>query len=793
MTQCRPSPRIPVLLLWMLVLSFVANGIPAAAQSLPSASTPPTPAELVSDMLMRHATQAMAGGGDPTTGGPRSDQLIRAQVLIDLALELTPDDADLWDFEAELSRMSGDEVARQQALRRYAQLRPQEDAVQLELVLSELADIETLDGRLKLLEERMTSLTPPQMTPALRSRLASSAAALALEMGDESLYLQHLKTAVTSDSANPEAADMTYALALEKNAPPRSRALAAMNVVRARPIDSDARVLLAGALADVGAYDRAAEQFDMATQLPRATPVDAASLPVWSRCLIATGRTGDAAELLDQIESYYANPGGGDAEATAEEGGRPVPTELLLHRRVLTGDTDAGDAAIQRVLESLRPGVEAGDADALLDSAWVVAVFGKDTQRATELLQGLDQNDTRYRRASGFVFMREGSESWARNAFEAIAPEDDIAAYGLALLQGRDEAGKARFLGEVIRQDPGSFGALLAARQLQAMGREVRPGEDGEAVIAAMNRLPGTLWRLEMDRTPWITARARFEEARSDFLRPITAEVVVSNQLDIPLPIDPELGIDRQVLASVAAYSGGKPLGQLPPMMLTLPRKLTLDPRQQLSAPARLDRSLFGMYLIRGAPGTLSYNVSFVFGPRFLPEGGVVTGPLGSLDTIRSLQAFIPAYTQENLSQWTERAVDGRGFQQMSALALISRAGENLLESEVDRTVSRAALASVNQAFENADTTTRGWILLMLPAQTRARSEFQPSLELAQRSDEALVRIAYLLTQATDPEAPALGAAIRDGSPRVQRFAEALRQALQVAPPATAADTPLQP
>ena len=730
-----------------------------------------SPAELLSDMLARQAVRALNEPGDPATGGPWPDQQTRADVLLTLATDLTPDEPELWAMRAELAAQLGDEPTRQAALVRYAELRPDEDAVRLELVMSELAGVETLDGRLALLEQRLGELRPPAMTEPLRSRLSSAAAALALELGDDAAYLRHLKTAVTSDPANAEAASMTYELAVRRDAPRRSLAAAAINVVRARPIDSRARLLLARRLAEVGVYERAVEQFEVATELPRNEPLDPADLAVWSRCLIATGRGPAAADLLDQIETYYRGQNGGDAADA-------MPLELLLHRRALQGDSEAGRQTLERVRRSLQPGIDAGDADASLNAAWVEAVFGGDTEKVAALLQGQPQSDPRYRRASGFVFLREGSEDWARSTFEAIAVDDDVAAYGLALLQGRDDAGRARFLREVNHQHPGSFGSVLASVALQDMDRDILPGPDGAAVVASMNRLPSTLWRLEIARNPWVLVRSRFENARSEFLQPIEAELSVSNSLDIPLPIDGEFGVDPSVLASIAAYSGGRLLGQMPPAMLSLPRRLTLMPKERLVGSVRLDRSLFGLFLAGNAPSTVSYNVSFAFSPRFLPEGGVVTGPLGGLDTVRSLQAAVPGYSGQNLTGWSTQAAEGSDGGQMVALAMLARAGENLARDGVDRSVSRAAVAAVNDAFEAGDTRLRSWILLLLPAQTRTRSEFQPLLDLAQRSDEPLVTISYLIGQATEPDAPGLSAAIRDGGPQVRRFAEALRESL---------------
>jgi len=755
-----------------VMLWWTAITPPAAAQPVAEV----TGEQLMADMLLRVTMQTLSDDRGENQG-LRQDQLVRAQILLDLALGLTPDDADLWAKRISLADQAGDAPGVLVALRRYVELKPGHDAYRLRLTLTQLAEVETLDGRLAILEEELRAAEANGYSQAYRSRIASSAALIAREVGDNGAFLKFLKTAVRGDSANGEAAQLTYELAMERGAKPLNLGAAAINLVRARPLDSNARLALANALNNLGVYDRAARQFEVAAQLPRATPIPPANWAAWSNALIASGQTRSAGEFIDQLETQLAS-------ATADGGSdATLPIELELHRRVLHGNTELGQAALGRVARRLQARIDRGDNEAKLELAWITALFGDDTEPVTSLLDGQDRNDPRYLRATGFVFMREGAERWARGAFEQIAETDDIAAYGLALLQGRDDAGRARFARNVTQDMAGSFGGLLAANKLHELRRDVMPGPTGRAIIDAMNRLPITLWRFDIDRNPWVATRARFESSRSSFLEPINAELIVQNSLDIPLPIDPSVGLGNQAFVAMSAFTGGQSLGRLPPLVIDMASRLTLGPRERWETDVRIDRSIFGLLLTSASNSTLTYNTTFTTDPRFLSNGALVPGPLGAIDTVRSLQAFVPALSAENLETWANNAANAQGMTRFVALNRLAKTAELVADAEqIERDLSRRCVDALVNAFEASGPTEQAWILMLLPRDVERRSTYRPILDQGQRSENDLVRIAYLVAHTDEPSDTALTTAIRDGSPAVQRFAESLRDFLNLPP-----------
>jgi len=805
----RASRRLARVALAASLALAVPGAVTAQTEVAAVAAPPgPTPAQMTADLLANLALETLTPAAadpdavvpeatDPAAGDPvRPDQYARAQVLLELALEQAPRDAALWRLRADLADRLGDRAAQTAALQRYVELRPGDDAVRLRLVMIELTDLETLDGRLALLERYLADPSLPGRTPALVSRLASAAAAAARELGDHERFVKHLRTSGRQGVANPEAAGLTLAFAESRGARPEQLAAAAVNLVRADPINPDARRVLASYLAGVTAYARAAQQYDVSTRLPGAPPLSSGELAGWVRALIGAGELDRASAQLAAWESFTF-----DASTPPEEPGREAPPHVVLLRCVLDGDGlgkgGAASAAFERVVASLRPAADAGDTDAALDLAWIIAVFGPDTQPVAELLRGCDTQDVRYLRASGFVYLREDATDWARRAFEQAADRDAVAAYGLAQLTGRDDAGTARQLRRVVADFPDSFGAALANHRLQTQGRDVIPSPAGRGVLDLMNRLPGTLWAFDTDRNPWVGVRATLDKSRHAQLEPVGARITMQNLTELALPLGGVgVGVGGAPAAagptaviSVSTYAGGRPTGAAPPIVSDLGRRLTLMPGERLTFDLRLDRSRYGLALARLYPSSVTFNSTFIVGPEIDAGGGFTTGPLGGIDTVRSAQVLIEPATPENIAGWIARlgaeggaAVGSAPDDPRAWFAALARAGAahpQMQAPAVDGALANRAVAALNDAFAAGDARVRAFTLLTLAADDDARSPFRTLFDLAVRSDDDVVRVAHLAAHVTDPLDPALVSAARDGGPRLRRFAQALTDALK--------------
>ena len=786
-----------------LTAALALTAIPAWAQDAAGDQQGPTPAQMTADLLANLALETLTpatedpsavvpAGEDPAAGDPvRPDQYTRAQVLLDLALEQTPGDAELWRLRAGLAGTLGDQAAQTAALQHYIALRPGDDAMRLRLIMLELTELETLDGRLALLERYLDDTALPGRTPALISRLSSAAATAARELGDDARFVKHLRVAGRQGVANAEAAGLTLAFAESRGAAPAHLAAAAINLVKSDPINPAARRVLASRLAGVTAYTRAAQQYEVSTRLPGAAPLSTAELAGWVRALIGAGELDFASVQLAAWEAHvFGTPDGQAAPA----GGADAPVRAVLLRRVLDGEDGGGRQALDRVIAKLSPAAASGDDNAALELAWITALFGRDTQPVADLLRDRDAQDLRYLRASGFVYMREGATDWARRAFEQVAERDAISAYGLAQLTGRDDAGTARQLRQVIADFPDSFGAALAAHRLHTQGRDVLPTPAGRGVVDTMNRLPSTLWAFDTARNPWVGVRAALNKNIQAQLEPLWARITLQNHTKLALPLGDANTVGPNAVVSVSTYIGGRPLGPAPPIVADLGGRLMLMPGERLTYDVRLDRSRFGLGLARTFPASVTFNSTFIVAPELAANGGFTTGPLGGIDTVRSAQVIIEPPTPENTAAWIQRlttAPQAGTLDDRSRFATLARVGashKQMQAAGVEEELSAQAVEALNGAFAAGDEHVQAFTLLTLSATDDARSPFRPLYDLAVRSEADVVRVAHLAAHVTDPLAPSLISAVRDGSPRLRRFAEALAESLKVEPISTGAN-----
>ncbi|MFW6336695.1 MAG: hypothetical protein ACOC3G_06175, partial [Phycisphaeraceae bacterium] len=227
--------------------------------------------------------------------------LLRAETLIEFALEIDADDEIGWRRRAELARLQGNDQALLEALRNVVRLNPRDDAAQYEFILLRFAEIPTVDGRLDRVERLLRSRRSRDLTDALRSRLASYAARLALEIRDQQRFARWLTESLRRDEYNVLAAEMLLDFARRRDAPEAKQLSAVVSLIAAAPLRPAPRLDLALALARHGAYEEAHEQFAIARDLytPRALPADAYRL--WILSLAAQNRLEEAREQLDQL------------------------------------------------------------------------------------------------------------------------------------------------------------------------------------------------------------------------------------------------------------------------------------------------------------------------------------------------------------------------------------------------------------------------------------------------------------------------------------------------------------
>jgi tetratricopeptide (TPR) repeat protein len=707
-----------------ILLAALAMPASALAQAFQLGAPKPTAGQLLADQWYLMATEALAGRSEP-----RDDQYTRARVLLEQAVALAPEDADLWKRRAELAERTGDSDARLSALSQYVDLRPENDRAMLDLILARVQSLQTVDARLRRLERVLNSRLAEQLSDPARSRLASEAAAAAAEMmgRENSRFLGHLKTALDLDASNEQAALMMFELLQKRHRSPerprasaQSVAAATIHLTKAAPLDGTVRGTRGEHLAKQAVFELAARQFSLAQQITGGR-MSARWHKNWIRCLAASGQTNAALSQIEQYARRLRNQSPATQPATQPEAGnaaleKATPTDPLnpqpdgepsdspgdvgdagqggettpqppqtreadgaeglpVHMRVLRlailyqpEQTARWHNTFDAIWAELSGPADEGRTNARLEAAWLAAVFDRKTEAIQPWLNELPQDRRRTRLAKGWLAYRLGELEPARAHLNAIAERDPMARFGLAMINGADEPGQARRMQQVVASAPQSLGGLMAARWLIANDREPNTTAVGRSLVDLMNTMPGELWRLN-NVNAWLAVDWEIPSAGFAYLRPMNATLTIRNRTSLPISIGETSTLPPRTMVMIAPFQGGQAVASLPPKVVDVGQRLRLAGNQTLNIDVRLDRSAFGRLAAYNPFSSVSFNVTATVNPRATRRGGIVAGLPGGSDTARFLSTQTLPMMRSNVNEWLTTLDEGESADRFIALA----------------------------------------------------------------------------------------------------------------------------
>lgn len=730
-----------------------------------------TPQRLIAQPLVELMRQSLSG-----TGQPRQDQLLRAQALLEMALTLSPRDAELWRLRSELAKLMQDDQAALRSLQQYLTLSPADDAAQLELILAHLRSVQTLDERAQKVEGILRSGSGKRLSKPLRSRLAVFAAQAAAEMGDSARYTSWLQQAVTLDPHNPDAARLAYQFALQQQADAVHLGAAVVNLVLAAPADTDARLMLGALLADQAAFGRAATQFDVASVLTsQQLPLDATR--TWAISLSATGRPSEALALLERAELQPADDASEDAAV--------LPAALELIRLAIIHSSSPGSAAADQSYQRVRVSLaqanaanHAGDADL----AWTQLLFNRDIEAASQTIEKLREQaalpDWMLSRLAAWRDLRQGNADAARQQLEQLREVDPFAYLGLALLADGNVAEQVEQLQRGLAMSPNALAGLMAVQQLRALGEEIRPTRTGLVLANQMDRSPLQVWQPAWMVAPWSDLQVSIEPTQPSRWEPAVAKIVVRNTSSSPLAFDSNSSLPTRLLLSILPTSQGESFGPLDPIVVDIKRKLRLDAGQAVEIPVHLTRNGLGKLLASTPSRNFNLELTAILGPQPATGGRVTAQPLGSVATLRTTIATTEPITADAIEQKITQVHNASTVTQWQAIAWLTQILDEL-PRELDSIETRQRVGdAVAQAYRQLDPMGQAWTLYHVAQATGQRETFRRVYDLAQRSDVPLVRIVLLATYVQAADAPALTAALRHEDQGIRSFAIALQQSL---------------
>lgn len=743
----------------------------------------------------------------------QDDYLLAGEILLDLALQLKTDDPELWLLRRELAQQRSDGDGELNALKQYAELRPQDDVAKFDLIVLWLdrdKASQTLDGRVAKVEGLLNSETGKKLSKPLQSRLASYVAASAVQIGDAEVDRGWLRYAMDLDPVNYDAAKMLYDLIRQRNRPPLEQAQALYGVLRANPSQDDAHHQLALLLLAQGAYRQAAKQFEI-VQTFRVDELEESFYHNWALSLAASGDRQRAVELMHELELRHQmlaeqaeqteqteqaeQPTDGDQPDAAPA---PIPLQdysvdmqLLAYCINLepTADFNTSEAPLRRIETQLRAQWAKGDPQGDAKLVWLLTWANLDAPDADELVNQLTeargQDDALVRRLHGWRALHKGDFEQASHQLEATANQDAFAALGLAHAARRkgEKTLAVKYLKQTVELEPSGLAALRAVRQLRADGQTATPTDLGRQLVKLMDTWEFALVHPKPQERPWLMLDIEVEPKQASFLEPLTATVRMHNLTDFPLAMGVNGAAPTNVFLFVSPRRHGQYVGRIQPLVIDLNRRFRLEPRSAIEIKTRLDHGAFASILTNLAGERITYSVTALLDPRLTAEGRWVTGPMGASDSEELLEVGGGMPNQINAERWLKELEQPDPAARAKAMAnLLSFAPTFLSDLQTDeqtRQLGVRIVEVVNRAYPKLDDVSRAWTMLFVPREAQYAKLFEPLIDLAKRSDHPMVRIAYLVSQVNDPDSTEMADALRHDQFKIREFARVRHLHLQ--------------
>ncbi len=729
---------------------------------------------LVGDRLVLYALQYLEGDGEVL-----DFQLEMAEMLFNQALLFSPEDIDLWRLKADLAAARQDWDARQRALRTVLRLDPSDDGTRLDLIYLLLEGIQTLDARLARVESLLMGERAEELSRPLRSRLAVYAAAAARELGDQTKFARWLRAAAQLDPANDSAMRMMLDYAIEQGSGLATLGAVTMQLVAAAPLDRGARVELGLLFLQTGCYERAIGQLILASQLSTGPlPPEVVSSVILAQ--LATGDVAGASTTLDRMQvTYYAGPL--DEEEQPTPGALPLSLEVLRLASLINGDEAAALASYERIAREL---IGQGTVESLAALGRITAMLAPAQIDRSGLLAGLQEVAPDVASlVQATIDLGEGRLEAARDRLVLITATEPMADVVLATMPGVSDERARRLFARAVSAGPEDLAAILAGMLHQArFGEVVRPSRDGERLLELMGRYPSQLWQLDTSFRSWTDVDLRVHEGGSfELLDPMPATLVVSNLTGLPMTFGGSGGaVSDVVMMSFSVSVLGRPYANLPPMIVDVDRRITLDGGRSIEIPINLRQSMLAGLTADNPFTTVFVDMSVVLDPRPTRFGGISAGPLGAVDNERGVVIRSVPPTSERLDEWIAGMGDlSTADEVLAGLRVMGCATQGLVRGLTEDEVGRAA-GELIQAYLQAGPKAQTYLIMAMSSVERSNRLLRPILEDAANSDVPIVRMGYLLRHVGSAADVSLRDSLDSEDESLRRFAAAYESFLSV-------------
>jgi len=823
-------------------VTLAVPGAARTARAQPASDTTAASADpiasLVADRLARDALLLLRNITSPTT----DDSSVTAR-LLEEAARLIPDDPSLVRLIIQAWHDADDEDRVIDWTRRLVRLDPADETALLRLIshrINTLQDVETRQGAFDKL------IVADALGPAIRSRLALDDALLAREIGDDQRFLDRLTLSTTLDSTNKEAAALAAAYALPRTDDALARVELMANIVLADPLDPAALRDLAEEFMSFGAYKAAKRFFPLARQLAfDDDPAIARSIR--GRLLLANWATEGTRPLLDLLDESERSQRhtietkrddavtAGDDPSTIPDYtpdplnetvrlgltlalGDPVESQRSLGRLIAlsdqrvaalteqnTGDgaeeTDPSDPAAATDQTPTSAPVDPDEVAAALaaearERLWLRLWSGLELDQAEAALAdpaplGADAPLALYR---GALAAQRGDLAAARSMLEPLADTDPRARVALALADERagDTDNAQRRLARLTLDAPGTLWGIWDRARLEThLGRAIPASADAQALEAYAEAMPDAIDRMVTEPRSMLDMHAELSRAQYAPFERIELTVRLRNTSPIPLALGPTAPIPSDVLLAPRLTIGTRDGREnLSPEVLSIGRKLRLEPGESISVGVWVDRGALGAVLDRSALASAHLRIRLIERFTVSNDARFLATPLSVTTDTAPVRRTPIALTRGGRDRLPDLIRSAAG-QRLAETALLTFNIVALARANPDAPGPPEQLQRIAEAFSerlpSTDRFERAMLTRLLPLETAA-APLAPVIDTLRQDPDRLVRLAFLLGRVNTADAPILTTAEAGDDSLVADTAAMIRRVLTARAQAQAAD-----
>lgn len=809
-------------------LPVVAQSNKPAAPSGPALTTSATnnadtiPAWSVDDYSARSLVR-LAMMDLRLAGNPNARDYKLASVLLELANDIRPDDADLVRRKIESQWNAGDEDAAIASTKVLLKLDPKDTVAQLRLISSSIARLQTVEARLAAYG-RFLGPEGRSIDPAIRSRLALDAALLYRERSNDDKFAEKLKQATSLDPTNKEAALVAETFFSSTVNDPVGRFELMSNMLYSDPLDPGIYMSMAETLASNGAFAGANRMFRIGEKIQTAAGGAIGGEQELQRLVLGWQVAGPKSVREDLEKSLNTERHNArqlaDRQKVMNVAGEEVldPLSIRLPRvaeqmRTLASFAEGNTDALETSLSDLsltvakmlkespddekRPKeVNKEDAvriarDAKVDLAMLRALTGVQTGQVEAGLQELDpplpEGDTRPALIAALMLLNEGKAEQALPALASLSIDTTSESSDLGEPVLFAQIGKGRALEalgrkaeagaayrEIVQRAPFSAQSALAASLLEKMAGKREPlfakTQELEKLAAGIPRWIEDI--VDQPRT-FVGVTAEPLATTQEPLSPMLVKMSIRNLGAVPMGLGSNRPLNSRFLfAPNLDLKEGDARRFSKPEVVDLDRRLRLMPGEILEAVVWADP---------GFAGWFSEDIaSQVVRAKYRVVQGFVTGQRGLIDPgPGSVQLDLPIIVRTTLKESTLGAADfaaeaasaGEGaVVRLGAAAKTLVLGESFNArkiSPVDKLTMAQALA---KRYPTLSPNARKALVAIVPTAKQSPEFAEFDAAVLEEKDPAVLPIA-LITRCSTADAPALKAAMESGDERVKLVA----------------------